>query len=375
MLHIMNHNTLRNLISTEDVFATLPDGVALVDDKLALLEVNPAMEALAGRSRARLVGQPLKSLFPEDERLPAMVQRCLATGRSANDFDRPLALPSRPATSVWLTTTPLLDKKGMPVGALLIIRDFGNLHAFQEQMRRADRLSSMGVLAAGLAHEIRNPLGGIKGAAQLLAGEKLSSHEYSEIIVREVERIDALLGKLLDLARPSTPSLVRINIHQLLDDILTLQSEASLARDIAVVINYDPSIPLIEADPAQLTQVILNMVKNAQEATPSGGVVQVTTRMATEFALPATTPGGRTIPFFCIEVADTGPGIPKGLEDRLFTPFFTTKTEGAGLGLSVANGIVERHGGRLELTNDPEGGAVARCYLPIDHPHQIREAP
>jgi two-component system nitrogen regulation sensor histidine kinase GlnL len=371
----MNHNTLRNLISTEDVFATLPDGVALVDEKLTLLEVNPAMEALAGRSRARLVGQPLKSLFPEDDRLPAMVERCLATGRSANDFDRPLTLPGRPSTSVWVTTTPVFDDKGAPAGALLIVRDFGNLHAFQEQMRRADRLSSMGVLAAGLAHEIRNPLGGIKGAAQLLAGESHSSHEYSEVIVREVERIDALLGKLLDLARPTDPSLDRLNIHQLLDDILTLQSETAAAREITVEKNYDPSIPPIEADPAQLTQVILNLVKNAHEATPSGGTIQVTTRMATDFALPAPGPGGRTIPVVCIEVADTGPGIPPGLEDRLFTPFFTTKTEGAGLGLSVANSIVERHGGRLELTNDPGGGAVARCYLPIEHPQQMREAP
>lgn len=371
----MHHNTLRSLISTEDIFASLPDALALVDEKLHLVWVNPAMEALAGRSRSRLVGQPIKSLFPEDDRLPAMVDRCFSTGRAANDFERPLPIRGRKPIAVWVTTTPVLDSSGARLGVLLVVRDFGNLHAFQKQIRRADRLSSMGVLAAGLAHEIRNPLGGIKGAAQLLAHEEQSSSEYSEVIVREVERIDALLGKLLDLARPTAPSLTSINIHQLLDDILTLHRETASKGEVTFEKLYDPSIPPLEADPAQLTQVILNLVKNALEVSPPGGKVQVTTRMATELALPSSAPGGRTIPVMCIEVADQGPGIPPGMEDRLFTPFFTTKTDGTGLGLSVAYGIVERHGGRLELVNGPEGGCVARCFLPVEPPPGVRDTP
>ncbi|MCH7921865.1 MAG: PAS domain-containing protein [Nitrospinae bacterium] len=362
-------------LSVEDILATMPDGMALVDVNLTLLEVNPAMEVMVGRSRSRLVGQPLKKLFPQDERLPALAERCLSTGRTANDFERPLARSGHPPEAVWVTATPLLDKDGSPEGVLLVVRDFGKLHSFQEQMRRADRLSSLGVLAAGLAHEIRNPLGGIKGAAQLLAQENPSAREYIDIVVREAERIDDLMGQLLALSRPPTLSLTRINIHQLLDDVLTLQRETVGGGEVRFEQLYDPSIPLLEADPAQLTQVLLNLVKNAMEVSPSGGTIKITTRMATELAIPASAPGGRAIPFVCIEVADTGPGIAPDVKEHIFTPFFTTKTDGSGLGLSVANGIVEQHGGRLELTNGPEGGAVARCYLPVEQPPTLREAP
>lgn len=370
----MAKKNLRNSPSPEDILASLPDAVALVDEKLCLLELNPAMEALAGRSRRRLAGKPLKALFPEDDRLPAIVERCITTGRSANDFDRPLSLPDRPSAAVWITAVPLFGEDGETVGALVVIREYGNLQTFQEKMRRADRLSSMGVLSAGLAHEIRNPLGGIKGAAQLLAKESPGALEYSEVIVKEAERIDQLLGQLLDLARPTTPSLDKVNIHKLLDDILTLQRETTAAREVFFVKNYDPSIPPLEADPSQLTQVILNLMKNAVEASPPGGTINIITRMSTDFPLPASAPGGRTIPVICLEIIDEGPGIPPAVLGSLFTPFFTTKAEGAGLGLSVANGLVERHGGMLELANGPEGGAVARCYLPVEQPAQMREA-
>ena len=371
----MAHTPHQPMLSAEDILATMPDGMALVDAKLTVVEVNPAMEALVGRSSSRLVGHPLKDLFPQDERLPALVERCLATGRVANDFERPLARPDQSPAAVWVTATPVLDTAGSPIGVLLVVRDFGSLHTFQEQIRRADRLSSLGVLAAGLAHEIRNPLGGIKGAAQLLAQEKPATREHTEVVVREAERIDALLSQLLTLARPTTLSLERVNIHQLLDDVLTLQRESAAGSEVSFEQRYDPSLPLLKADPAQLTQVVLNLVKNALEVSPPGGTVTITTRMATEFGLPASGPGGRVIPVVCFEVADMGPGIPPSVQARLFTPFFTTKPDGSGLGLSVANGIVERHGGRLELANAPEGGVVARCYLPVEPPPQMRETP
>ena len=287
------------MLSAEDILATMPDGMALVDAKLTVVEGKPAMEALVGRSSSRLVGHPLKDLFPQDERLPALVERCLTTGRVANDFERPLARPEQSPAAVWVTATPVLDTAGF----------------------------------------------------------------------------DALLSQLLTLARPTTLSLERVNNHQLLDDVLTLHRESAAGSEVSFEQRYDPSLPLLKADPAQLTQVVLNLVKNALEVSPPGGTVTITTRMATEFGLPASGPGGRVIPVVCFEVADMGPGIPPSVQARLFTPFFTTKPDGSGLGLSVANGIVERHGGRLELANAPEGGVVARCYLPVEPPTQMREMP
>lgn len=370
----MAHDPLQPMFSAEDILATMPDGMVLVDAKLTVVDVNPALEALVGRSRSRLIGHPLKELFPQDERLPALVNRCLSSGRAASDFERPLARPGQSTAAVWVTATPVLETAGSPVGVLLVVRDFGSLPTFQEQMRRADRLSSLGVLAAGLAHEIRNPLGGIKGAAQLLAKENPATREHTGVVVREVKRIDALLSQLLTLAQPATLSLARLNIHQLLDDVLSLQRETAAGQEVRFEQRYDPSLPILEADSSQLTQVILNLVKNALEVSPPGGTVTITTRMGMEFGLPASGPDGRVIPVVCIEVADMGPGITPAVQARLFTPFFTTKPDGSGLGLSVANGIVERHGGRLELANAKEGGVVARCYLPVEPPPaQMRE--
>jgi two-component system nitrogen regulation sensor histidine kinase GlnL len=360
-------------LTPDDILAALPDAVALVDRNLILLDLNPAMEDLAGQSRTRLIGKPLKELFAADERLAALMERCLASGRTATDFDRPLARAGQPPTAVWVSAVPILDTKGSPVGGILVIRDFGNLQAFQQQMRRADKLASMGILAAGLAHEIRNPLGGIKGAAQLLSREIPMGQEHAELIVREAERIDSLLGQLQDLTQPRPPALAPVNIHELVDYVLVLLREKASGCRVQFERCFDPSLPPLEADRDQLIQVILNLVKNALEASPPGGKVTLTTRVATELALPAAEPGGKPITLICLEVADEGPGLPPGAQDRLFTPFFTTKADGAGLGLSVAHGIVERHGGRLEVMNGPRGGALARCYLPVEQPPAPKE--
>jgi two-component system nitrogen regulation sensor histidine kinase GlnL len=228
---------------------------------------------------------------------------------------------------------------------------------------RGSRVGSLAAVAAGLAHEIKNPLGGIKGAAQLLA-EELAGHanvaRFTTLITREVDRVSALLEELLELTRPPRLRLAAVNVHRVLNDVLVLQQTAA---KVAVRLVFDPSLPDIWADEAQLRQVFLNLVKNAIEAMDDGGTLTVTTRIETDFHVRH---GGRDRgQFLSVDVEDTGPGIPLEDCERIFTPFFTTKTSGTGLGLAVTERLVTQHGGTIRVESELGRGTRVRVRLPV----------
>jgi two-component system nitrogen regulation sensor histidine kinase GlnL len=232
----------------------------------------------------------------------------------------------------------------------------------EESQRPADRLAALGQLAAAMAHEIKNPLLGIRGAAQLLREELLHDdlREYPEVIIREADRLNALLEEMLDFARPHPLKQETVNLHEVLDNVLALERPSCQARGILVRQQYDPSLPDISADRHRLTQVFLNLVRNAWEAMPHGGTLTLTTKTASEFV--RFKPG--TGPILLIEVADEGGGISLEVQEKLFTPFFTTKPTGSGLGLVISHKIVEEHGGRLAMKSSPGKGTTVRVYLP-----------
>src|SRR6185503_8064326 len=165
-------------------------------------------------------------------------------------------------------------------------RDIKRRKELEEDLKRADRLALMGTLAAGLAHEIRNPLGGIKGAAQLLrrsVDANPTVHEFIDIMIREVDRVNQLIEQLLDLSRPAQLTLEPVNIHEILDDVLMLEGHSVGAGEIRIRNRFDPSLPPIRGDRAQLTQVFLNLVKNAFQAMDAGGVLTLPTRLETDY--------------------------------------------------------------------------------------------
>jgi two-component system nitrogen regulation sensor histidine kinase GlnL len=231
-----------------------------------------------------------------------------------------------------------------------------------------ERLDDFGRIAAGIAHEVKNPLGGIRGAAEILASRASDAKtlDAAELIVREVSRIAALVDDLMVFARSEDLEPGELNIHRVLDDVLDLLAMDPLASGIEVERAFDPSLPEIQGDADRLTQVFHNLVRNALQAMEGRGQLTITTRMAPRSRLSA--PDGRPLPTLLVEIADDGPGIPAEVLGQLATPFFTTRAGGTGLGLAVSRHWVNRHDGALHIDSTPGRGTRVRVTLPMRRP-------
>ncbi|MDI7259357.1 MAG: ATP-binding protein [Thermodesulfobacteriota bacterium] len=239
-------------------------------------------------------------------------------------------------------------------------RLFEDLKKSKSYIRRADRLASLGTLTAGLAHEIRNPLVAIKTLTQLLP-ERLEDEEFRNhflnIAAGEVDRISHLINELLDFARPSSPKLEFEDVNSILDGMILLVSTESKKKQIHIAKQYIPDLPSVKVDREQIKQVFLNVLLNAIEATPENGEITVKTRSFLK-------PGGE--PYLQVEFKDTGCGIPQEYVEEIFNPFYTTKTTGSGLGLSISNQIVQDHKGYIDVESQVSKGTSFFINLPVD---------
>jgi two-component system nitrogen regulation sensor histidine kinase GlnL len=329
--------------------------------------LNPAAEALMERSSRQMRGRHCQELFKDQETLLYLVKVALEEGRSITD-DEGLYLhrTSTAPLPVNAYAAPIFASRGNQEGAVIIIRDLSRIRALEDSLRRADRLSMLGTLAAGLAHEIKNPLGGIKGAAQLLSmelGEQSSLRDYTQIMIKEVERINFIIEELMDLGNPRPTEIGDVDLTRVLDDIVLLQREAARSQQIRFVLKFDPSIPPVQGDEGLLTRLFLNLVKNAREAINRDGEVLIETRIASNYHM--TGPGRRSSPMVDITISDTGCGIAPEELDRIFTPYFTTKSKGSGLGLAIAQKIIEDHQGLLKIESSPGHGTTMTVSLPL----------
>jgi signal transduction histidine kinase len=245
-------------------------------------------------------------------------------------------------------------------------RLYEDLKRSKSYIRRADRLASLGTLTAGLAHEIRNPLVAIKTLTQLLP-ERLDDEEFRtqflQIASGEVDRISSLVTELLDFARPSDPKLELEDINTILDGMILLVSTETKKKQINIIKNYTSDLPPIQVDREQIKQVFLNVLLNAIEATSENGKITVKTRTFTK-------PGGE--PYAQIEFTDTGCGIPEEYLEDIFNPFFTTKSTGSGLGLSISNQIIQDHRGYIDVESQLDKGSSFFINLPVNQEHPKR---
>ena len=265
--------------------------------------------------------------------------------------------PRDPGLSIAVEANPLLDG-AQCVGTVLVLR----------LPRSSERTLDFEALAAGLAHEIKNPLAGLQGSAELLAREAEGpAREYAAVIAREAKRVDGLVRELLDLARPAALQTAPVSVHDVAGDVLVLAKGIPGADRVTFVERYDPSLPPVRGDQEKLTQVVLNLVRNALDAVASvpGPTVAFETGVA---SLRIRSASGRTRPLARISIQDNGPGIAEQMLHRLFTPFATSKPHGTGLGLAISRRIIDAHGGRIEVKNRQGGGVSATVYLPLDVP-------
>jgi len=330
---------------------SLADAIVIVGADGGVMHMNPAAEDLFGRSRDRAVGLPVRAL-PGGAQLAILAERARDSQESAStDFPG----PQDPAVSVLAEAGPLLDGPTC-VGTVVALR----------VPRTSERTLDFEALAAGLAHEIKNPLAGLQGSAELLAREAEGrAKEYAQVIAREAKRVDGLVRELLDLARPAALQAAPVNIHAVLSDVIVLARGFPGGDRISYTERYDPSLPNVRGDREKLTQVLLNLVRNAVEAVQASEQREI--RLETSVAsLRLRAAGGRTRPLARVSVVDSGPGIPDSMLPRLFTPFATSKAHGTGLGLAISRRIVEAHGGRIEVKNRGSGGAEASVFLPLE---------
>ncbi len=228
------------------------------------------------------------------------------------------------------------------------------LQASFEQLRRADRLSALGELSAGIAHEVRNPLGSIEGAIQILGRTNLPEEtrkEFSGLAQTELNRLKAVVTNFLEFARPQQPQRRAVAPGTLLDSVARLTSETAKMAEVSIKVESPVETPSVMLDPEQIKQVILNLVINAIQATAPHG--QVTLR------------AGAKDGWLAFEVEDEGKGIPDESLEKIFDPFFTTRADGTGLGLSIAHSIISQHGGKIEVTRNQGKGMTFAVYLPL----------
>ncbi|MFQ5736788.1 MAG: nitrogen regulation protein NR(II) [Thermodesulfobacteriota bacterium] len=352
------------MLSYEDIVENLAEGVVGVDPGMNVTIFNQSSEKMTGRSRALVIGRPASEVFRQDARLVEMLEKTLNEGRLFAEYEEKLHRRfSGAATPVGITTSQVFNEAGEVSGAVALIKDLSGIKSLEAGSIRKERLAYIGTFAANLAHEIRNPLSGLRGAAQLLSRKVADPalDDYTRVIMKEADRLNLILEGMLDFARPARLKPKRLNIHMVLDSVILLMQEGAPAG--AFVKDYDPSLPDVWGDENQLTQVFLNLVKNAREAIGPGGNVQVNTRIITEFHLAGDGPGRGKMA--AIEIKDNGCGIKEEDLEEIFTPFFTTKRQGSGLGMAISLKIIKEHGGLLKIDSAPGEGTTVAVLLPL----------
>ncbi len=349
---------------------SLADAAILVDPRGRIFYFNDEAQKMTALSRTTVSGHAFEEVFEDNPWLTGLLRRTLES-REAHT-DRSAVLRYGPDLAgrcgdvpVTAAVTPWSDASGRDLGALVLLSDRSRMAELERDRLRSDRLASLGTIAAGLAHEIKNPLGGIKGAVQLLLREARDpqARELLEVISKESGRVNAILENLLRFGRPPAPATETVNLHETLDDVARLVSLSPAGQGRRFQAAYDPSLPAVRGSAGSIKQVFLNLVQNAAEASPPGGLVELSTRYATHVRLREA-PGGELRGYCLVSVRDEGPGISPADLSRLFTPFFTTKEQGTGLGLVLSHQILKEHGGFISVESAPGKGTTFLVYLP-----------
>jgi two-component system nitrogen regulation sensor histidine kinase GlnL len=341
-------------------------GILVLDTEGRVELVNSAACRILETSAETALNQPVEHFFGSDHSIPKMVHTVVSTGGSASENALRIERRFDDDLVVDVATSPLFDHTGPPNGAVLVLRDRTIQESLAKLVEDRESITAFGSIAAGIAHEVKNPLGGIRGAAELLASrtDEPRTKEIGEIIVREVERIAALVDDLMVFTPGDAMRYAPANIHRILDEVLELLSLDPISESVEIERWYDPSIPELLADGDRLAQVFLNLARNALQAmAPEGGTLVVRTRMPLDHRLSGVS--GEHIPTLVVEISDTGPGIPTDILHKLATPFFTTRPDGTGLGLAVSRNWVSRHGGTMRVESTLGKGTTVKVALPL----------
>lgn len=346
----------------QTVLDNLTTAVIALDCQFRVLYLNTAAETLVDISFNRVQGHSVVDLICQDELL-ADLKRTLDDNHRFTRRETVFTAQDDSEITVDYTITPVVDGD---IVLLLEIQPRDRLQRISREEALINKQETSKELVRGLAHEVKNPLGGIRGAAQLLAREIKGQgvDEFTDIIIKEADRLRDLVDRMLGPLRP--PRMASLNIHQVTERVIQI-IEAETHGKLIILRDYDPSIPNMPGDDERLIQALLNIVRNAMQAIEqaiplSEGSIKIRTRIIRQFTI-----GSQPCRLVChISVIDNGPGIPEHLTDRIFYPMISGRPEGSGLGLPLAQTIISEHKGLVECKSQP-GQTIFNIYLPLTH--------
>lgn len=340
----------------------LGTAILLVDQDKNVHYANPSAENLFEASSKTLIGQNVSAIF-QDEVLDAAIDYARANHCSYTENDLRIGAFGRARLLLSCTANPV-ELDGWVAGWRGLLLEFRHIEQ-QMKIAREERLLDQSQanreLIRNLAHEIKNPLGGIRGAAQLLEREleRPNLHEYTQVIMKEADRLQLLMDRLLTPHRLPQPA--PLNIHEVLERVRSV-IVAEYPQGITVVRDYDTSLPHLTGDKEQLIQAVLNIVRNAAQAMHGKGLITLRTRIARQ----ATLARRRYKQAIQVQIIDNGPGIPEAIRDKVFYPLVSGREGGSGLGLTLVQNFVTQHQGTVEFDTQP-GGTAFTLLLPVQH--------
>jgi diguanylate cyclase (GGDEF)-like protein/PAS domain S-box-containing protein len=334
---------------TADLIEHNPDPICTFDRKGKLIAVNPATVKLLGYTADEMTKREFVSLIHPQDRLKALTGFRETINGNSKHLELKMVHKDGYAVTVDVTNIPIIADHQI-VGIYGVAKDVTDRKKAEELLRNADRLAVTGQLAAGLAHEIRNPLTALKGFVQLLQSSRIENKAYYPIMLTELERINFIVNEFLLLSKPRPASFRESDIRIVIDHVVTLLETQAILNKVRILTEQVIDMKPIRCDENQMKQVFVNVLKNAIEAMPAGGEVTVRTE--------------RTERLLTVHITDQGSGIPEELASQIGQPFFTTKENGTGLGLMICHNIMESHGGKLSIASMSGGGTTVEIELP-----------
>jgi two-component system sensor histidine kinase HydH len=329
---------------TRNVLESMANGLITVDRSLCVATFNPTALEILGKTKEDVAGRPISELLP----LENEIKKVLSDSESILEKEVKITSERKGKDFLFLSVSPLKEPDShIARGAVIILRDVTMIRELEQKVILSEKFAALGRLSAGVAHEIRNPLNSIRGFIQYFQ-KKLSLEEedyrYTDLMITEVDRLNRVISKLLAFSKPREPRLSIRSPYEILDHCIRVIEREAQGEGLELIrTTYADEMPLVLMDTDQITQVFLNILINAVEATPKGGKIFVKCELDEPGRLR-------------IAVEDTGEGIPKENIDKLFDPFFSTKKKGTGLGLAIVKSIIEAHDGEIDVESEPGKG-------------------
>ena len=331
---------------TDNILESIPVAIITLDKEDIIVSCNRNAEELFGLQLSAIQGKTIQDVLPSCRSLIS------ETCNSILESEHECLTSDGKHIPLRTNCSPLADNQGEYIGKVLILRDMSAIKEMEMQLERSRRMAALGKMAAGIAHEIRNPLGTLRGFAQFFGNQEDTSEEkkeYSRLMISEIDRLNQTVSGLLQFSRPRDPERVKIQIDTLFAKTVSMMAADLKSKEIELKLQKNTGIQL-KADPDLMLQVLMNLLKNSINSISSGGMITLECRQDDRFVI--------------ITISDNGCGMSSEIRERMFDPFYTTSRSGTGLGLAVSHQIVDQHGGSFEIQTQPGLGTSISVLLP-----------